>query len=118
MRKLKVYCLQLNNCCISYMRGTLPTSLGALYHHTEGFMLTGVLLTMQEQLAKAEINLGKAGRALGALRLAYVRVPQVVLVFIVFAVECVYEAMPPPTCSRRALSRGWCVGLAAASNTL
>ena len=81
------------------MRGTLPTSLGPLDEQTEGFMLTGVPLVMgdhpKRQLAKAQANLGKVGRALRALHPSYLLVLQVVLVFVVPTLDDIYEAMPP-----------------------
>ena len=49
----------------------------------------------RDQLAKAKANLGKVGRALGALRPAYVLLLRVVLTFVVSAVDCIYEGMPP-----------------------
>ena len=97
--KLKLYQLLLRHRRLHYAPGTLHMTLGPLLLHSGGFMLTGIPLVMGEhpspQIVKAEASLANIERALYQPRPAYVLVLRIVLVYVISALDYVYEAMPP-----------------------
>ena len=114
VRKLKVYLLPAARRPPHLVHEGHTAHLpGALDQQTDGFMLTRVRLVMgdhpREQLAKAEANLEKVGRTLGALQPPYLLVLRVLLAFMVSALDYVYTVMPPhrqrPREVQRALDR-------------